>query len=568
MAKHKKSNKIIPVFMAKNPDDVFKIVLPFELKLCFDNYANSKFRFLVKNCSKKYFFTHSMSPELLFTHFPVQNYFSNGNKLKDAINDNIQELSFNIDTSEINNVFKLKDIIQEEKISAIFGGVPERYLDSIKCINCFKFELPNYNLIIPHFAVAIYYFFRSTDFRESVLNDDLESMYQAAYLNNNEAIIVLRKKTSDADAAFIHRFAYQEYSTYAFKDVSAYIQSYLKYMNEKYKEITKKIPIKVKFPIVEKFKIDTKATKILDKNNIPTYFVHEITNDYSNLGFTKLIKILQKTNLAAKMKDMTSLPVVESKTPENTTEILRETSARGSYSYNNINPKKDVSCGSLQDIEVKDKGESIENIMTILHLKENILTDAPIDQTTAESIPEGSNRVRRVVINANFKKDIEKSINNEHVENFAIFDQYIDFLQSQSAIKNLIKYEIQTLPQFINQANGKVKSKCQIFQSPKRYVTATFEYNNLYVGLLDLENASNASASSWVIISKNPILQATFYSFTCLYFEHDIALEEIKRRHKAAPLKFTTKNHERVKDLSEENLIRWTSSLLGKIFLR
>lgn len=566
MAKSKKSNKIIPIFMAKNPDDVFKIVLPFELKLCFYNYANSKFRFIVKNCSKNYFFTYSMSPELFFTHFPVQNYFSNGNKLKDMVDDSIQKLSFNIDTSEINNVFKLKDIIQEEKISAIFGGVSDRYLDSIKYINCFKFELANYNLIIPHFAVAIYFYFRSTDFRESVLNDDLESMYQAAYLNNNGAVIVLRKKTSDADAAFIHRFACQEYSTYAFKDVSAYIQSYLKYMNEKYKEITKKIPIKVKFPIVEKFKIDTKATKILDNNNIPTYFVHEITNDYSNLGFTKLIKILQKTNLAAKMKDMASLPVVESKTPENTTEILRETSARGRYSYNNINPKKDVSCGSLQGIEVEDKEESIENIMTILHLKENILSDT-IDQTTTESISEGSNRVRRVVINANFKKDIEKSINNEHVENFEIFGQYINFLQYQSAIKNLIKYEVQMLPQFINQANGKVKSKCQIRQSPKRYITVTFEFNNLYVGLLDLENASNASASSWVIIAENPILQATFYSFICLYFEHDIALEKIKKRYKTAPLKFTTKNHERVKDLSEENLIRWTSSLLEKIFL-
>ena len=196
------------------------------------------------------------------------------------------------------------------------------------------------------------------------------------------------------------------------------------------------------------------------------------------------------------MKDMTSLPVVESKTPENTTEILREVPARHGYSYANINSKKDVSCGSLQGIEVEDKEESIENIINILCLKENILEDAPIDQTTTESISEGSNRVRRVVINANFKKDIEKSINNEHVENFEIFDQYINFLQYQSMIKNLVKYDIQTLPQFINEISGKIKSKCQIRQSPKRYITVTFECNNLYVGMLDLENASNASASS------------------------------------------------------------------------
>lgn len=49
----------------------------FELKLCFDNYANSKFRFIVKNCSKNTFFTYGMLPKFFFIHFPVQNYFSN-----------------------------------------------------------------------------------------------------------------------------------------------------------------------------------------------------------------------------------------------------------------------------------------------------------------------------------------------------------------------------------------------------------------------------------------------------------------------------------------------------------
>ena len=458
MAKHKKSNKIIPVFMAKHPTDIFKIILPFGIKICFDNYANSKFKFIVKNCSQNYFFTYSISPELFFTHFPVQNYFSNGNRLKDIAGNNIQELSFDINTSETNNVFRLEDVMQEEEIPIIFGEIVEWCLGDIKQINCFKFDLPNCNLIIPHYAVAVYYYFRSTDFRESVLNDDLDSMYQAAFLKDNEATIISREKLSDADAAFIHRFAWQKYSTYAFRDVSAYIQSYLRYMKEQRKTF-KYVPIKFKFPVKEKFNISARVTKIYSKNT-PTYFVHEITNDYSNLGFAKLVKILQKNNIIAKAQDISSLPVIESKIPTNTTEILREVSAKNGYSYNNVRSNKDFSCGSLQGVEVEDKEATIDNIIAALNIKSNIPTDTPVDQTTTESVPDGSMTVRKAIINANFKKDIEKLISSEHIENFKIFDQYINFLQSQNVIKNLIKHDIQALPQFINQASKKVKSKC------------------------------------------------------------------------------------------------------------
>ncbi|SUW81800.1 Uncharacterised protein [Campylobacter gracilis] len=51
-------------------------MLQFEPKLCFDNYANSKFRFIVKNYSKMLFYIQYVA-ETFFLHFPVQNDFSN-----------------------------------------------------------------------------------------------------------------------------------------------------------------------------------------------------------------------------------------------------------------------------------------------------------------------------------------------------------------------------------------------------------------------------------------------------------------------------------------------------------
>ncbi len=94
---------------------------------------------------KKYFFYIRYVAEILFYSLPGSKLFLEQHKLKDAVDNNIQELGFSIDTSGINNIFILKDVIQEEEeIPTIFGEIVERYIDGIKYINCFKFELLNY----------------------------------------------------------------------------------------------------------------------------------------------------------------------------------------------------------------------------------------------------------------------------------------------------------------------------------------------------------------------------------------------------------------------------------------
>ena len=60
----------------------------FELKLCFDNYANSKFRFIVKNCSKNTFFYIRYVAEILFYSLSGSKLFLEQHKLKDSV-DNI-----------------------------------------------------------------------------------------------------------------------------------------------------------------------------------------------------------------------------------------------------------------------------------------------------------------------------------------------------------------------------------------------------------------------------------------------------------------------------------------------
>lgn len=564
MRRNKTTRNIIPEFMAKNPKDIFEILLPIRLMLNSDDYANNKFKVIIKNHEKNYTFSYNLSPELLFTHFPVRKYFLNGCKATKIINSEIQRFNFNINTYMINkdNTFKLEELIEESEIFYLFDKLLNPYLKYAKQIYCYYICFDNFNAIIPHYAVAIYYYFRFTSLREAVFRDQLDNLHQGAYIENNKATIILKQKKSDEDAAHIHRFVCQEYSKKCFEDISAYIQSYLNYMKNK---TVKNMPIKAKFPIMDEFRIESRASLINDKHGKLTYFIHEITNDYSSLGFTKLLKIIQKDNIIKSMKDFSSLPTVKSMMPHDTTEILKEAPATRAYFYNKIYKDKNFSCGSLCGIEVKEKEETIDSIIKILQIKEYALNITSIDQSTTESQIEGVNTIRKVVLGTKLKEYIMKKIDDERIKNFEAFNKYIDFLKAECNIEGLVKNNVQKLPQIVDQKTGKVKPKCKLNQREKEYITATFKYNNLHIGLLDIENGENSSASTWVIISNNPVTQNTFDFFINLYFIDDMTIENIKNIYKNTPLKFVTKNHEHTKDLSKRDLIRWASGLLSKV---
>ncbi|MBK6302822.1 MAG: hypothetical protein IPF43_02465 [Arcobacter sp.] len=90
-----------------------------------------------------------------------------------------------------------------------------------------------------------------------------------------------------------------------FDNVSSYIHNYLKYMQEKnLDEDIYKMHLKFNFPTKEQFKIDTRSSIIKNKvTNEIYYFIHEIINDYSSIGFEKLTKYIQKNKISINIDD-------------------------------------------------------------------------------------------------------------------------------------------------------------------------------------------------------------------------------------------------------------------------
>lgn len=563
-----KSNSIIPEFMSDNPNDTFKFLLPLRLKLDFENYGNSHFEVIVKNIDKNEVFLYEMAPELLFTHYSVEKPFINGKKAK-FNNKYMDEYNFTIDTSNLteNSTLKLSELLSEKNIVSLIGW-KRTFLKKANHISCYYFKQDNINIIIPHYAVAVYYYYRFSEMRETVLNCRLGDLHESCSLDGENASIVLKYNRSDEDAAFIHRFACQYVAFKAFDDTGKYINSYLKYMKDKdpNKQI-ESIPIKAKFPVKEQFRIDVRATKVVnDGTGERFYFVHEIINDYSDIGFTKLTKIIENNKIDPVI-DFDKLPKVDKTDLNNTTEILKVLHASKRYTQQSIQKDKKNSCGSLKNIDISEMEVTKDEIKRILTIYQESLSDEEVDQSLTDSSSSGDKKTRKVVVSSNFEKEKKKTAPTEDVHNFDEFNQYMNYLKQQPVIENFQVNEVQKLPETRDTITDKINPKCIIQGRARQYITATFKYNKQYVGLLELENASNASVSTWIIVSNKIVNQAMFDKFIGKYLDEDCAIQTMKTRseHNDIRFKFTTKNHEKTNNLQQADLARWFIGLVGKI---
>ena len=190
-----------------------------------------------------------------------------------------------------------------------------------------------------------------------------------------------------------------------------------------------------------------------------------------------------------------------------TSEILKISHASKKYTqaYHQKNRKK--SCGSLKDILIDEETSTRDILEDLLKIYKEQQTDDIIHQSLTESSSKGNKSIRKVVVSSEFMKEpISKSLNE--IDNFVVFNQYINFLQQQKDIKEFYLNEKKDLPQYtFEDANGEIKvnPKCKIKKRPRQYLSATFLYKNQYVGLLELENNSYSACSTWVIISTLPI---------------------------------------------------------------
>ena len=458
----------------------------------------------------------------------------------------------------------------DKKAIGTLLGWNYKFYDDAKNINCYLVEQDDIKIIIPHFAIGIYYYFRFSQLREAVFDSTLNELYIICEDDRANAKIVLPTYRTDEDAAFIHRYACQKDAIKEFDNVSRYIHNYLKFMQENnLDDDIYKMHLKFNFPIKKKFQIDTKSSLVTNKEtNEKYYFIHEITNDYSDIGFEKLTKIIENNKVILNLGDLGNLPRVEKDIPNETSEILKITHAskKNTQTYHQKDIKE--SCGSLKNIPVEEESSTRDIIEDLLKIYKEQQTNDITHQSLTESSFKGNKTIRKVVISSELIKESTSKLLKE-IDNFVVFNQYIyKLLRLRLDIKNFHLNEKKDLPQYTledNNGETKINPKCKIKKRPRQYLTATFKYENSYVGLLELENNPSSGNSTWVIISNTQIKTENFDFFMNLYFKKDMGIDNILKKHSQTNPKFTKKNHERNETLDDIQLAKWYVGLLGKI---
>lgn len=564
-----RGKSIIPDFMAKYPNDTFQLLFPLKLILDEDKFGNSHYEVVIKNMTTNDVFTKLISPELLFTHFPLCKPYMNGKSTKHYQNKNIFESYFMIDSKQIDesNSKKLTDILDDDTIGTLIGW-KRTYLNTAKYINCYLIEQDDISLIIPHSAIGIYYYFRFSEMREAALECDIESLYSICTDDRDDAKIYLSTPRTDEDAAFIHRFACQDTAHKEFDNIGKYIHHYLKYMRENVpdKEIDG-VYLKINFPVKEEFQIDARFTRVKNKKtNEEFYFVHEITNDTSDIGFDKFTKIIEQIAYVPDLSNLDNLPHSGKDNPQNTSEILKVPPASKKYTRKHHRKDRKRDCGSLKGIVIDHETFTKDTIPTHLTIYEDKENDEQVDQSLTESASKGNKKIRKVVVSSEFREEmVSKPLKD--IDNFIIFKQYMSFLEQQNAIHNFCLHPTKDLPEFIKQGTEDINPKCKIKKRARQYVTVTFQYENLFIGLLELENNPSSASSTWVLVSSSPITESLFTKFLKIYFEDCTHIKDIKDSYRSTNPKFAKKNHERDENLNEKQLASWYVGLLGYLTL-
>lgn len=576
-----KLKELIPDFMMDSPDDSFMFLMPTGLKPdLIEDIGNSSLNVIVKNLTKNIVFKTQITPELFFTKFKVHQAYKNGKMDKKykhidwktrgkVISEASYTINSDIDDRKLYDI-KVGQILSENVIGKILG-YNQKFLKEAADVTCY-FIPGKLNIVIPHYAIACYYYFRSSLLREAVLRCNIEDLYYQCECSS-EASIVLPKYVKEEIAPFIHRFVCQPDASNAFESMGKYLLSYMDYFkNDKTKTFKEHLPLKAKFPVKGQFKIWTRSTYFYDEDSCKSFiYIHEITNDNSGIGFDKLTTYYPGPNMTPNEEQtLDNIPVIPLKDPVETTSRFNATFGSKRYTQNTMTFKHNKACKSLENVERLTAKLSTVELLQKLYIVDEISADEMVDQSATASYEGQNELVRKCRISALGEELKKKS--REHTENFLVFRQYIDYMKKHPNIVDLCVCDSLQVPTVMGD-DGKPKQKCFIKGREREYISVTFRYKEKYFGLLELENIS--ASGTWVVSSNQALKNDIFSDLLKLYVDDDKSVNQIKEIYDQDELiNFRKKNHKFLgnivdetganEGLSEFEIFSWLVGILGK----
>ena len=542
-------------FMHTEKGQYFSYKLNAILGLKYNEQNKYSHNFLVQfqNTKTKYVETVEIPPELLRYKFKLGNTYKEGKIVSKEKYENEDYLEIN--TLTMKEQKPLYEVLSENTIKQILGN---NSFNQFKygANTCYVHEENDSRYIIPSYVVALYYYFRSSSMKEALFKGNPFALcdYKESNLDDKtNAILILESHASKLDGPFIYRFLTDEIANKGFIDFLRYISSY------KLKNSSNTIPIKSLFPTKEIFNIKIRYKEIKDTHsNKKTYLVNEIKNDDSTLNFEQL------TILKKKKKDII-------------TEIDDELKARGRKPRRR-NPE--VTTRTPSSVYGTSKIKEIENTQNLSLSGKNITygsleidnPNPPLpshkegEKKVGTSFSKGQNSGDTDSQQLTLENDEEQK-NKNKIPVFDIFLKSIEFIEDSNLVSEFnFNNTPENVPASYTESN-RLTALCSVDGKLKQYISCEFEYNDIFVILLEVESDKNDFAT-WVFTSNFEIDPSKVQYILEMRFSGKEKLDTIKTEYNnLKSLKFFTYRHAQINDENDhdEVLQRWLLRLFSKI---
>lgn len=540
----------------------YKLNAILGIKYNHENKYSHNFLVQFQNIKTNFIETVEVAPELLRYKFKIGNIYKEG---KFVNKDNNQfEKYLEIDTSKMKEQIPLYKVLSKDSIKSILG---ESEFNAFKFGSnfCYIHENEEERYIIPSYIVALYYYFRSSSMKEALYKSNPFNLYDkmnSNFTDKSNAILVLESHASKLDGPFIYRFLTNETSQKGFIDFSRSISSFKNKM-DMVNKVTNIVPITALFPTRELFNIKIRYIEIKDTlSNKKIFLVNEIQNDDSSLDFGKLTVLKKKRKDGEIDTDGEDKLNIKGRKPKKRkTNVVTRTPLLiyGTHTIkeleNNQNLSllnKDITYGLLEE-----KGGNI-----------SITTGEEKKGEVSVSFSKGSSSGDETAQQSKLENDDENKMDMSKPPIFDIFLESIEFIENSNLVSEFFYDDVPKNIPVSYTKNNEVTSICMIDNRIKQYVTCFFEYNNTNIVLLEVESENNDFAT-WVIASKESILEEDIVKILKMRYSEQKLLEEIKQKYNNLNyLKFNTHRHAQINDENEheEVLERWFLRLLFKTY--
>lgn len=517
----------------------FKIkTSPFYYKVIF-KYTDSS--------GKNWYPVAEMPPEELHKRYKVGSKFFKKRQI--GYGDDVFVASYEIDNRALPQRYKIRDMISATDNKIITDAKMEEYF--LKQ-NCYYIQYTEYDLIVPHYAIANHFHFRSSALKDAILNNTFSYLYFSnSYkrIDENRVQLHIKSKANQSDLKTICNFLENKFSFETFKY----------YLRQRAKLLKKQefVEIEALFPYQSTFNIKT-LSKQINITGKPKILVLGIYQDDYEYSFNQINYYVDKS-IDINGIDIEMPKFSKEKPSFNTGKIVNRAPSSKYITQKRVFVETDFKDSDEIALNPIFTGENTNKSIIPKDVNKSVSGsfegaanggDENLQPTKSSIASQGGDKTKSELFNIEDFKILFNSLkNHKNVSN-----EYI----SQS---------IELVPK--ENDKGKRPAKYYTEQAAlRKYIYGSFRFKGVNIGFLELEHSKSwTNISTWFFIFKNKKnnIDIDFVNnMVADYLTTNITLKDIENSLKLKNIIFFGKTHPS-DIMKEKEVFDWIKRLLTVI---